>query len=246
MDAGGTFIYCHDDPYSAAYTKKKKIVPQVCPVSTTVSFSSGAYSADNFLHFTSIAKDFKISLDNIPLSGVHNQYNTMMATTVAGLIGIGQQDIQKSLFTFQGLSHRMEWVVAAPKDVHCYNDAKATNVEAAYASLMSFDSPIIWIVGGEDKGNNYASLLPVVQRNVKAIICLGKENSKLIKTFQHLDIPISETELMEEAVQQGLKVAASGDTLLLAPACASFDLFKNFMEKGDSFKRVIEEMMLKL
>ena len=239
MGKGDTFIYCQDDPYSQAHITQAALLPTVYPISTTHSTPYGAYKNHDLLHFPCIAKEFKIPIKNIPLLGMHNQYNVMMATTVAALIGISKEKITTSLPHFKGLAHRIEWV-AAPHGISCYNDAKATNIEATYASLTSFNTPITWIVGGEDKGNDYKLLLAVVTKYVKAIICLGKDNSKIINAFNRLPIPICETRSMEIAVQQAFAVSDKGDTILLSPACASFDLFNNFMHKGDCFKKIIQ------
>ena len=162
----------------------------------------------------------------------------MAAISVASLLGIPPATIAAGLQTFQGMPHRITWV-AQVQGVDCYNDSKATNVEAAYAALSSFHQPIVWIAGGYDKGNDYTLLQPLVKERVKAIICLGKDNRPLLEAFQGLVAPIYETQVMQEAVNLALSAAQPREVVLLSPACASFDLFKNFEDRGERFKAAV-------
>lgn len=165
----------------------------------------------------------------------------MAASTVASLLKIRKQTIRESLENFQGVEHRLEHVLRINK-VQYINDSKATNVNATYFALESMDSPTVWIVGGEDKGNDYKELFPFVNEKVKAIVCLGKDNKKLMETFGNMVDIIVETQFMSEAVKIAYKVAESGDNVLLSPACASFDLFENYEDRGRQFKEAVRNL----
>ena len=220
------FIYNQDTPDIQAYLQQHVVVPRQHPLSTeqpndAVSTSRSLLTASQF-----------------KLQGPHNQFNALAALTVAQLLGVGTHTIQTGLATFTGVPHRLEWV-AEMGGVHFYNDSKATNLEATEAALTSLDQPIIWIAGGQDKGNNYTRLQPWVRDRVKALICLGKDNTKIRQAFQEMSKPIHTTQQMEEAVSWALACAQPGDVVLLSPACTSFDLFKNFEERGEQFKRAV-------
>ncbi len=174
----------------------------------------------------------------LKLSGRHNLFNALVAKKIAQLLSISEATVQAGLSTFRGIPHRLEWV-ATVDGADFYNDSKATNVEAALAALQSFDRPIVWIAGGEDKGNDYTRLQTTVQKNVKAIICLGRDNAKLYQAFQHTTPLMQSTQQVTEAVAQARTWAAPGDAVLLSPACASFDLFSNFEERGDRFREAV-------
>ena len=165
----------------------------------------------------------------------------MAATTVAHLLKIRKQTIRESLENFQGVEHRLEYVLKINK-VQYINDSKATNVNATYYALESMDAPTIWIVGGEDKGNNYEELFPFVNEKVKAIICLGINNEKLKNTFRGMVDIMVETQFMSEAIKIAYKVAETGDNVLLSPACASFDLFENYEDRGRQFKEAVRNL----
>ena len=217
------FIYNQDDPTIQAYLQQHVVVPRQHPLSTAqrndvVSTSRALLTASQF-----------------KLQGIHNQFNALAALTVAQLLGVGTHTIQTGLATFTGVPHRLEWV-AEVGGVHFYNDSKATNVEAAEAALMSFDQPIIWIAGGQDKGNDYTRLQLLVRTRVKALLCLGKDNTKICQAFQEVIKLIHTTQQVEAAVSWAFACAQPGDVVLLSPACASFDLFKNFEERGEQFK----------
>jgi len=186
-------------------------------------------------------KAVMINTSQFPLSGRHNLLNAMAAATVADLLEISKEQIQKSLAHFQGAPHRMEKAFTIQK-VDYINDSKATNVNATYFALESVSSPLIWIVGGVDKGNDYSSLLPLVRQKVKAIVCLGVDNEKLLETFSGLCEPIIETQSMSEAVKICHRLAEKNDTVLLSPACASFDLFENYEDRGNQFKKAVQSL----
>jgi UDP-N-acetylmuramoylalanine--D-glutamate ligase len=165
----------------------------------------------------------------------------MAAATVARLLGIRKESIRESVANFQGAPHRLEKVLKI-QHVQYINDSKATNVNATYYALESMKNPTVWIVGGVDKGNDYRPLLPLVREKVKAIICLGADNAPILEAFGNVVDLIVETYAMSEAVKVAYKIADRGDTVLLSPACASFDLFKNYEDRGEQFKKAVQSL----
>ena len=186
-------------------------------------------------------KTLMINIEELSLKGRHNLLNAMAAITVADLLKISKDSIRDSLLTFKGLPHRLENVLTI-QGVNYINDSKATNVNAVFYALDSMNTQTVWIVGGVDKGNDYSELLPLVREKVKAIICLGVDNKKIIETFSPIIDLIVETESMEEAVKISRKIAEKKDTVLLSPACASFDLFKDYEDRGNQFKEAIRNL----
>lgn len=181
------------------------------------------------------------AIDNPSLRGRHNAKNAMAAATIAQLFQLSNQEIQASLQTFQGAPHRLEHVVNILK-VAYINDSKATNVNATFFALDSMTKPTVWIVGGVDKGNDYTSLLPMVHEKVKAIVCLGVDNQKLMNVFSPVVDVLVEAQRMESAVHAAYKLANKGDAVLLSPACASFDLFENYEDRGNQFKAAVRKL----
>jgi UDP-N-acetylmuramoylalanine--D-glutamate ligase len=179
--------------------------------------------------------------ENFSIKGKHNIKNAMAAATVAHLLKIRKQTIRKSLEHFQSVEHRLENVLTINK-VNYINDSKATNVNATYYALDTMEASTIWIVGGIDKGNKYEDLFPLVHKKVKAIICLGKNNFKLIENFENIVEYIVETTSMEEAVSTAYKIAKPGYNVLLSPACASFDLFDDYKDRGRQFKASVRKL----
>jgi len=182
-----------------------------------------------------------MTTDNLALEGKHNLKNTMAAATAAKLVSIRKETIRESIMNFQGAPHRLEKVLKIGH-VQYINDSKATNVNATYYALDSMSAPTVWIVGGVDKGNDYKELMPLVREKVKAIICLGLDNTKIKEVFGNVVDLLVETFAMQEAVKVAYKIAERGDTVLLSPACASFDLFKNYEDRGNQFKNVIKNL----
>jgi len=182
-----------------------------------------------------------MSTDTLALEGKHNLKNAMAASTVAQLLKIRKATIRESLENFQGAEHRLEKVLKI-QNVEYINDSKATNVNSTFYALDSMKTPTVWIVGGQDKGNDYTSLMPLVREKVKAIICLGIDNSKIIESFGKVIDLMVETVSMEEAVKIAYKIAERGDTVLLSPACASFDLFQNYEDRGRQFKEAVRKL----
>ena len=186
-------------------------------------------------------KKFMLSTNKVPITGIHNLQNSMAAISVAQILKISNEKIKESLKTFKSIPHRLEHFLTIQK-VKYINDSKATNVNSVFYALDSFDDPIIWIAGGVDKGNIYDDLIPLVSNKVKAIICLGQDNNKLIDVFSSYTDVIVSTDNIPDAVSSAYKISKPGDVVLLSPACASFDLFKSFEERGDQFKEEVRKL----
>lgn len=235
------FIYDADDKVIQNYLKQHPIRPKQIPFSIHKTLKQGTYLEDNKIIINIDHNPINMPTENLALEGKHNVKNAMAAATVAHLLKIRKQTIRESLENFQGVEHRLEPVLTINK-VKYINDSKATNVNATYYALESMDTPTVWIVGGEDKGNNYKELFPFVNEKVKAIICLGTDNSKIMKAFGNMVDIIVETQFMSEAVKIAYKIAEAGDNVLLSPACASFDLFENYEDRGRQFKAAVRNL----
>ena len=234
-------IYDADDEVIIDWLKTHKIQSTLLPFSLTKINENGAYLDKTDIKITIDNNKIIMPTANLALEGKHNIKNAMAASTVAHLLKIRKQTIRESLENFQGVEHRLEHVLKINK-VQYINDSKATNVNATYYALESMETPTIWIVGGVDKGNNYEELFPFVNEKVKAIICLGVDNEKLMHNFGNMVDVIVETQFMSEAVKIAYKLAESGDTVLLSPACASFDLFENYEDRGRQFKNAVRNL----
>lgn len=234
-------IYDADDPVIEAWLKTNKVAARLIPFSVEKKVEQGAYLEDNKIIITIDKHQFQMSTDTLALEGKHNVKNAMAASTVAQLLKIRKATIRESLENFQGAAHRLEKVLKI-HNVHYVNDSKATNVNATYYALDSMNTPTVWIVGGQDKGNDYLALMPLVREKVKAIVCLGWDNAKIIETFGSVVEFVVETTSMEDAVKVSKEVAEPGDTVLLSPACASFDLFLNYQDRGDQFKEQVRKL----
>ncbi len=234
-------IYDADDGVITKWLKNNSIQSTLLPFSLTKTIENGAYFENNNIIITIDNNQIIMPTSNLALEGKHNIKNAMAASTVAHLLKIRKQTIRESLENFQGVEHRLEPVLKINK-VQYINDSKATNVNATYFALESMDTPTVWIVGGQDKGNNYKELFPFVNEKVKAIICLGVDNEKLLNTFGNMVDVIVETQFMSEAVKIAYKIAESGDSVLLSPACASFDLFENYEDRGRQFKNAVRNL----
>ncbi|RED50175.1 UDP-N-acetylmuramoyl-L-alanine--D-glutamate ligase [Seonamhaeicola aphaedonensis] len=234
-------IYDADNEVIVNHLKRSPVQSTLLPFSIEKKIENGAYLDNDNIILTVDNKQFIMPTANLALEGKHNIKNAMAASTVAHLLKIRKQTIRESLENFQGVEHRLENVLKINK-VQYINDSKATNVNATYYALESMDAPTVWIVGGVDKGNSYEELFPFVNEKVKAIICLGVDNEKLIKTFGNMVDIIVETQFMSEAVKIAYKIADSGDNVLLSPACASFDLFENYEDRGRQFKNAVRNL----
>ena len=234
-------IYDADDPVIDTYLKTHPVQSILMPFSLEKSLEQGAHYKDKIITITNQKNTIQMPTSNLALEGKHNIKNAMAAATVGHLLKIRKETIRESLECFQGAEHRLEPVLKI-NNVHYINDSKATNVNATYFALESMNSPTVWIVGGVDKGNDYSALYPFVNEKVKAIICLGKDNDKLFENFESMVDIIVETQFMSEAVKIAYKVASGGDRVLLSPACASFDLFKNYEDRGQQFKAAVRQL----
>lgn len=183
----------------------------------------------------------ELPISEFALRGKHNVSNSMAAATAANILKIRKDTIKRSLFDFTAVEHRLESVLKVG-GIEFINDSKATNVNAAYYALESMKNPTVWIVGGTDKGNDYSELMPLVKKKVKAIVCLGVDNSKILGAFEGVVDNIIETNTMQDAVRSAYMFGRKGDAVLLSPACASFDLFKSYEDRGNQFKKEVKNL----
>jgi UDP-N-acetylmuramoylalanine--D-glutamate ligase len=242
MNEHDHFIYCDDDPVIRNWLDETKLLPRPLPVSILHEpAGEGAWIRNKEIVIKLNKTEFIMSIESLALQGRHNLYNSMASAIVGKIFDIRNEVIKESLMDFQGVEHRLEFV-AKVHDIEFINDSKATNVNSAWYALESMNRPVVWIAGGLDKGNDYADLKPLVQSKVKAMICLGVDNKKLHKEFGALVAQMVDTTSMDEAVQIAYNLGKPGDVVLLSPACASFDLFKNFEERGRLFKRAVFDL----
>ena len=239
--ASDYFIYDADDKVINAYLKKHPVQSQLLPFSLTKKLNNGAYIEDNNIIITIDNNTFIMPKTTLALQGNHNTKNSMAASTAARLLGIRKETIRESMENFHGVEHRLESVLRI-NNVQYINDSKATNINSVFYALDSMKTPTIWIAGGVDKGNDYSELNELVNEKVKTIICLGVDNRKIVKAFNNCVEEIYETQSMKEAVKLAYDLAEKNDTVLLSPACASFDLFKNYEERGRQFKEAVREL----
>jgi UDP-N-acetylmuramoylalanine--D-glutamate ligase len=235
------FIYDADDPVITNWLEKNPVRSQKLPFSLREELDKGAFIKNEQIIIRTDNSELIMPTSNLTLEGKHNAKNAMAAATVAQLLRIRKETIRQSMGSFQGVEHRLEKVLKI-NNVQYINDSKATNVNATYYALESMESETVWIVGGVDKGNEYAELLPLVNEKVKAIVCLGINNEPILKAFGNCVDVIVETQSMDAAVKQAYALAEKGDTVLLSPACASFDLFKNYEDRGRQFKEAIRQL----
>jgi UDP-N-acetylmuramoylalanine--D-glutamate ligase len=240
--AQDSFIYNADDEVIVKEMEKREINMRTYPFTQNKKLKGeGAYRNDNQLIININSDTFIMTIEELALQGRHNVYNTMAGGIAARLQEIRKESIKNCLSDFQSLEHRLEHV-AEVRGVQFINDSKATNVNSAWFALESMNKPVIWIAGGVDKGNDYTSLMPLVHEKVKAIVCIGKDNSKIHQAFGSIVDTIIDTEEMSEAVLSAFYMGQPGDTVLLSPACASFDLFENYEERGQKFKRAVHDL----
>jgi UDP-N-acetylmuramoylalanine--D-glutamate ligase len=235
------FIYCIDDAITMKYLDKFNIRANQLPISMKRELPNGAFIKDGDMYIRT-GQDFtNMSVFDFALKGKHNQYNTMAACMAATLLDIRKVKIRDAVKNFQGLEHRMEHV-ATVRGVEFINDSKATNVNSAWYALESMVKPTVLILGGVDKGNDYSLIEDLVKEKVKAIICLGTDNRKIHQFFGNMVSNIVNTSTAAEAVHAAFHFASKGDAVLLSPACASFDLFKNYEDRGKQFKQAVKEL----
>jgi UDP-N-acetylmuramoylalanine--D-glutamate ligase len=241
MKADDYFIYYADDAVTGDEVGKKTITAASIPVSLKSTSNASAYFDGEAMSFSLCGESFKIVQADTTLKGPHNLINTMSAVSAVHLTGTSVDQIREGLKTFKNAPHRLE-SVATINDVEFVNDSKATNVDSVVYGLGSYNGPLIWVAGGIDKGNDYTLIEEDVKKKVRVLICLGKENDKLRKAFGSIVNEIYETQSVKELVQLALRVSKPGDVVLLSPACASFDLFKNYEDRGNQFRSAVLEL----
>jgi UDP-N-acetylmuramoylalanine--D-glutamate ligase len=236
------FIFCSDDEITMGNLKKIVLKTKMLPISQAELIKKdGACLIGDKLVANYDDSEFEILVNELSLNGRHNVYNSM-ATAIAGkILDINNSVIRDSLMGFKGIEHRLE-KVRKIRGIEFINDSKATNVNSAWYALESMKTKTIWIVGGTDKGNDYSSLYKLVKEKVKAIVCLGVDNRKIINSFGDMVTVVAETRSAKEAVEKSFEIGEWGDTVLLSPACASFDLFENYEDRGRQFKKAVNEL----
>ena len=239
--AADHFIWCADDPVTAGEVAKRVIASHSHPFSIDRCQGMAACVENDNLILQITQKTSLMTIHDLALKGRHNTYNSMAAAIAGKVLNIRKETIRESLTDFQGVEHRLESVIMVA-GINFINDSKATNVNSTWYALECMKSEVIWIAGGIDKGNDYTELNTVVKEKVKAIVCLGKDNSKIISAFGDMVPTIVETTSMEEAVKSAYYLAHKGDTVLLSPACASFDLFNNYEDRGRQFKMAVRNL----
>ncbi|MFA5443601.1 MAG: UDP-N-acetylmuramoyl-L-alanine--D-glutamate ligase [Bacteroidales bacterium] len=241
MEEDDCFIFCRDDEISMEHLNRIVLKAKMLPISQTVTVPEGAYAVGEKMHVVYGKQEFEMFINELALQGKHNVYNSMAAALSAKIMNISNPVIRESLTSFKNIPHRMEQVARVKGSLYI-NDSKATNVNSVWYALESIQGPVIWIVGGQDKGNDYTVLADLVSNKVKTIVCLGKDNKKIINAFSGKVPEIVDTHSMEEAVAQSYRASGPGDTVLLSPACASFDLFRNYEDRGDQFKEAVRKL----
>ncbi|MGO4770678.1 UDP-N-acetylmuramoyl-L-alanine--D-glutamate ligase [Flavobacterium sp. W22_SRS_FK3] len=234
-------IYDADDEAIAEWLKNNKTKAKLIPFSLSETFDEGASINNNKMEIKINQEEFTMETEYIALEGKHNMKNAMAASSVAKLMQIRNATIRESLSNFQGVEHRLEKVLKI-QNVQYINDSKATNVNATFFALDSMNVPTVWIVGGVDKGNDYNELMSLVREKVKAIICLGVDNHKIIESFGNVVDIMVEVNNMSDAVKTAQRLTEKGDAVLLSPACASFDLFENYEDRGKQFKQAVHNL----
>ena len=234
------FIYNFDDPIIAAEVAKRNIKAKTAPFSLKEELKVGGFANEKQITIN-INDQFTMSIHDLALKGKHNAQNSLASGIASRILEIRKEVVRESLEDFVNVEHRLEFV-AKVHGIEFINDSKATNVNSTWFALESMDKPTVWIVGGVDKGNDYSELLDLVKEKVKAIICLGVDNKKLIDTFSGTIETIVEARSAMEAVAYGYRLAKKDETVLLSPACASFDLFENYEDRGNQFKEAVRSL----
>ncbi len=235
------FIYCEDDPVTMQYIHQYTIHSNPLPFTMNRELLRGAFIMQGQMNITRGDEKMQMSIYDFALRGKHNQYNTMAAGIAAFTIGIRKEKIREAIQSFEALEHRMEHVNTI-RGVEFINDSKATNVNSTWYALESMEKPTILILGGIDKGNDYSLIRDLVKEKVKAIVCLGTDNRKIHEAFMNDVALMVNTTSAEEAVKAAYHFANKGDVVLLSPACASFDLFKNYEDRGEQFKKAVRDL----
>jgi UDP-N-acetylmuramoylalanine--D-glutamate ligase len=233
-----------DDPEIRKYLEHHTLKPKIITITMSEqnpNHDEGAFMKDDEMHLKYDGEDMKLSIHDLALKGKHNQYNSMAAGISARAAGIRKEKIRESFSTFEGLEHRLEYV-ATVRGVDFINDSKGTNLNSVWFALESMKQPVVLILGGQDKGNDYNEIMDLVQEKVRAIVCMGLDNAPIHKAFESVIKNIADTQSAKDAVNAAYALAEKGDVVLLSPGCASFDLFKNYEDRGTQFKEAVREL----
>ncbi len=241
QDSGDAFIYCADDMLTMEALPKQNIRAAMYPFSITRETGMSAFIKEDQLHITIKNQDLHMSIFELALQGKHNLYNSMASGIAARIIDIRKDVVRESFSDFKNIEHRLEHVMTV-HGIEFINDSKATNVNSTWYALECMQKPIVWIVGGVDKGNDYNALRELVKAKVKAIVCMGVDNKKIHEAFSDIIPDIVDAHSASEAVKSSYEKGRKGDVVLLSPACASFDLFKNYEDRGWQFKKAVKSL----
>ena len=242
MTSADSLVYCADDAETMNYLKDHSLGARLLSVSQRVANGQAAYLGGHALQFAVPGvPPFGMAVDELSLRGRHNVYNALAAGVATLVLGVPESAVREGLMDFKGIAHRLEFVRSVG-GVAYINDSKATNIDSAWYGLDSVKGDVIWIAGGTDKGNDYRTLLPLVREKVRGIVCLTTDSSKLHACYDDVVPQIVDAHSASDAVKAAQGMAKAGDTVLLSPACASFDLFKNYEDRGDQFKRCVMEL----
>lgn len=235
------FIYNQDDEVTMKYLTQYLNNVKAFPISMKKTLPEGAFMSNYELHIRFKDEDTSMSVEDFALKGRHNMYNSMAAASAAQAVGVRKENIRDSLVSIKALEHRTQFV-GSIGGVDFINDSKATNINSTWYALESMEKPVVLILGGVDKGNDYRILHELAREKVRAIVCLGLENEKIHEAFKGIVATIVDASAADEAVQKAYRLASKGDVVLLSPACASFDLFKNYEDRGDQFIRAVKNL----
>jgi len=241
QSATDAFVYCADDPITNGYLSGHTLNATLYPFSIRRQDGMQAWLENDILHIDTHNQTFTMSIHDLALQGKHNIYNSMAAGIAGRILDIRKDVVRESFTDFENIEHRLEFVTSV-HGIDFINDSKATNVNSTWYALESMEKPVIWIAGGVDKGNDYTMLEELVKGRVKAIVCMGTDNRKIVKAFREMVPQILETSSAEEAVQTAYRLGKKGDAVLLSPACASFDLFENYEDRGRKFKAAVRSL----
>ncbi|HIZ86084.1 MAG TPA: UDP-N-acetylmuramoyl-L-alanine--D-glutamate ligase [Candidatus Coprenecus stercoravium] len=241
MSEQDCFIFCDDDNVTVGHIKEIVLRAKMLPFSQTHEVKEGAFTDGGRITVRYEGSECVVHTDELSLRGRHNIYNSMAAAITGKIMNITNDVIRRSLATFENIEHRLENVMSVGGVLYI-NDSKATNVNSTWYALECMDRPVVWIAGGTDKGNDYSEIEPLVREKVKALVCLGKDNRKLHESFSPLLSTIVDAGSASEAVRKAAALAEDGDVVLLSPCCASFDLFKNYEDRGRQFKEAVRQL----
>lgn len=240
MSKDDCFIFCADDEITMGELNKIVLQAKKLPITQNGTVEQGAWADDTTMHVAYGDSTYEMATADLGIKGRHNIYNSMAAAITGKVMNIANESIRESLISFEGVEHRMEKVLSVGGVLYI-NDSKATNVNSTWYALESINTPIVLILGGTDKGNDYEPIYGLVKEKVKCIVCLGRDNTKIHECFDD-KVPVYDTSSAEECVRKCASLATEGDTVLLSPCCASFDLFQNYEDRGRQFKEAVRRL----